>query len=40
MAQAQCGYKIMKDPSVIKPWRADWEAQMALEGNLKPIFPE
>ena len=40
MAQAQCGYKIMKDPSVIEPWRADWEAQMALEGNLKPIFPE
>ena len=40
MAQAQCGYEIMKDPSVIEPWRADWEAQLAAEGNLKPLFPE
>ena len=40
MAQAQCGYEIAKDPSVLEPWRADWEAQVAAEGDLKPIFPE
>ena len=39
MAQAQCGYEIMKDPAVIAPWRADWEAQLAAEGSLKPLLP-
>ena len=40
MAQAQCGYDIAKDPSVIKAWRADLDRQLAKEGNVKPIFPE
>lgn len=40
MAQAQCGYDIAKNPSVIEPWRADLNAQLAKEGNIKPIFPE
>lgn len=40
MAQAQCGYDIAVDPSVIEPWRADLDAQLAKEGNVKPIFPE
>ena len=40
MAQAQCGYDIAKDPSVINAWRADLDAQLAKEGNIKPIFPE
>ena len=40
MAQAQCGYDIAKDPSVIIPWRADLDAQLAKEGNITPIFPE
>jgi len=39
MAQAQCCYEIMKDPSVIEPWRADWAAQVASEINLKPLMP-
>lgn len=40
MAQAQCGYDIAKDPSVIIPWRKDLDRQLAKEGNLTPIFPE
>ena len=40
MAQAQCGYDIAKDPSVIKIWREDLDRQLAKEGNVKPIFPE
>ena len=40
MAQAQCGYDIAKDPSVIEPWRADLDAQLAKEGDIKPIFPQ
>ena len=40
MAQAQCGYDIAKDPSVIKEWRADLDRQLAKEGNIKPILPE
>ena len=39
MAQAQCCYEIMKDPSVIEPWRADWMEQVASEINLKPLMP-
>lgn len=40
MAQAQCGYDIAKDPSVIVPWRADLDAQLAKEGEAKLIFPQ
>lgn len=40
MIQAQCGYDIAKDPSVIKAWREDLDSQLAGEGDLKPIFPE
>ena len=39
MAQAQCGYDIAMDPSVVELWRADLDAQLAKEGNVKPIFP-
>ena len=39
MAQAQCCYEIMKDPSIIEQWRADWAAQVASEINLKPLMP-
>jgi len=40
MAQAQCGYDIAKDPSVLIPWRADLDAQLKKEGNITPIFPQ
>lgn len=40
MVQAQCGYNIAKDPSVIIPWREDLNAQLAKEDNVMPIFPE
>ena len=40
MAQAQCGYDILKNPSVIEGWRADLDAQLAKEGEIRPIFPE
>lgn len=40
MALAQCGYDIAKNPSVIASWRADLDAQLAVEGNIKPIFPQ
>ena len=40
MAVAQCGYDIARDPSVIGPWRADLDAQLAKEGSIKPIFPQ
>lgn len=40
MAQAQCGYDIAKDPSVIKAWRADLDRQLEGEADIKPIFPE
>jgi len=36
---AQCGYDIMKDPSVIKPWRAELDGILAGEKGLTPIFP-
>lgn len=40
MAQAQCGYEIMKNPEVTKAWRAELDALLGSEGDLKPIFPE
>lgn len=39
MAQAQAGYEIAKDPSVIKPWREDLDRQLKEDGCLKPIKP-
>jgi len=38
--QAQCGYDIVKNPEVIKAWRADLDAQLEKEGEVKIIFPE
>ena len=40
MAQAQCGYDILKNPAVVNIWRADLDAQLAKEGEIRPIFPE
>ncbi len=37
--QAQCGYDIVKNPDVIKGWRADLDAQLAAEGEVKIVFP-
>lgn len=38
--QAQCGYDILKNPEVIKPWKEDLERQLKEEGEVKIIFPE
>jgi len=38
--QAQCGIDIMKNPEVIKVWRADLDEQLKKEGEVKIIFPE
>lgn len=38
--QAQCGYDILKNPDVIKPWREDLDRQLKEEGEVKIIFPE
>jgi aminobenzoyl-glutamate utilization protein B len=41
MALAQCGYNIVKDPSVIKIWRKNLDEQLEKEGgDIKPIFPQ
>jgi len=39
MAQAQCGYDILKKPEVLKDWWADLREQTKDE-DVKPIFPE
>ncbi|MCQ2415658.1 MAG: amidohydrolase [Lachnospiraceae bacterium] len=39
IAQAQAGYEIAKDPSVIIPWREDLDQQLKEDGDLKPIKP-
>jgi aminobenzoyl-glutamate utilization protein B len=39
MAQAQCGYDILKDPSVINAWWDDLREQIK-DDDVKPIFPE
>lgn len=39
MAQAQCAYEIMKNPELLKPWRAEWEKLVAAEAGLVPMVP-
>ena len=39
MAQAQCAYEIMKNPELLKPWRAEWEKLVAAEAGLAPMVP-
>lgn len=39
MAQAQCGYDILRDPSVIEGWKADLKRQTKDDDEVKPIFP-
>ena len=38
--QAQCAYDILKNPEVIKGWKADLSAQLKKEGEVKIIFPQ
>ena len=38
--QAQCGYDIVKNPEVIKPWREDLDRQLKEEGEVRIVFPE
>jgi len=38
--QAQCGYDIVKNPDVIKGWRADLDEQLKKEGEVKIVFPQ
>lgn len=38
--QAQCGYDIVKNPEVIKKWRADLDNQLEKEGKVDIIFPK
>ncbi len=40
MAQAQCGYDILKNPSVTEDWKADLARQTQDDGDVKPIFPK
>lgn len=39
-AVAQCGYDIVKNPSVLDGWWEDLRSQLKKEGDIKPIFPE
>lgn len=40
MALAQCGYEILCDPRVIRPWREELDRQLIEDGLLQPVKPD